>query len=1009
MRQIVRRPPDKEGSAHESRKLPVFLALGESPPVEMVITAVWLLVPRVLVRITHPLTVLAVVKSKFALVEPFPMPTLVGTVNAGLLLVKATVDTPILGAVRVAVQLPEPPGETVEGVQLRPDSKAGSDKEMETVCDVPFSFAVTTALEGAANVPACAANEPEDTPLDTVIAPGTVSAALLLDNAIDAVVPGGTGLVRLTVQVVEACASSVPAAQVSEDIPAGMMREIVAVAAVPFKVPVKVAVWFAATVSVETLNEAAAAPADTVTDDGAVNAGEALFVNVTTAPPESAPSDRVTVHVAFAFEESVVAVQFSPVTVGGGSSDMVAVAAGPFRAPVKVAVWFAVTVPVEMVKVAVVAPAATATDAGTFRTAGALFVRVTTAPSGNAGFDSVTVHPALAFEERVVNVHASPETAGGVSSDMVAVAVDPLSVAVRVAVWFAVKVPVVMLNVAAATPPVTVTDAGAVNAGDPLLTNTTDAPPVDAGLDRVTVHVVPPFEERVVRLHNTPRMVSSGCSQMVAVAVVPFRAPVRVAVAYADSVPVEMLNVPVVAPAGTDTDAGAVKVPCALFVNVTTAPPASAGPEIVTVHVVPLFEDRVVNEHESPLTVAGGSSRMVAVAVVPFKAAVSAAVWFAVTVPVEMLNVPLAAPAAIVTDAGADNTGDALLVTATMAPPVSAPAERVTVQAVPAFDDNAVAVQLKPVTAGSGWSDMVAVAVDPFKLAVNVAGWFAVTVPVEMLNVPLTTPAAIVTDAGADNTGDALLVNATTSPPPDAARDSVTVHVVLLLDDRVVAVHETPRMVAGGSRDTVAVAVEPFNVAVRVAVWFAVTVPVEILNAALTDPAATVTDAGAVNIGAPLFVNVTTAPPAGAAADSVTVHEVLAFEDNVVAVQLNPPTPVAGCSDSLAVAEDPFNVAVRIAVWFASTVPVEILNAALTFPAATVTDAGAVNTGAPLLVSVTTAPPAGAAFDSVTVHDVLLLEASDVNVHAIPRGVGSVSSEMVAVAVPLNVAVKVTF
>ena len=52
----------------------------------------------------------------------------------------------------------------------------------------------------------------------------------------------------------------------------------------------------------------------------------------------------------------------------------------------------------------------------------------------------------------------------------------------------------------------------------------------------------------------------------------------------------------------------------------------------------------------------------------------------------------------------------------------------------------------------------------------------------------------------------------------------------------------------------------------------------------------------------------------------------------------------------------------------AATAPVEILKLPVVAFAETVTDAGAVNAVAALLVSFTTDPPVGAAFDTVTVH-----------------------------------------
>ena len=60
------------------------------------------------------------------------------------------------------------------------------------------------------------------------------------------------------------------------------------------------------------------------------------------------------------------------------------------------------------------------------------------------------------------------------------------------------------------------------------------------------------------------------------------------------------------------------------------------------------------------------------------------------------------------------------------------------------------------------------------------------------------------------------------------------------------------------------------------------------MKAPVVAPPATVTEAGAVTIVGALFVNVTAAPPVGAACEIVAVHCVLALEDSVAAVQLSP-------------------------------------------------------------------------------------------------------------------------
>ncbi len=62
-----------------------------------------------------------------------------------------------------------------------------------------------------------------------------------------------------------------------------------------------------------------------------------------------------------------------------------------------------------------------------------------------------------------------------------------------------------------------------------------------------------------------------------------------------EMLPAEMLNVPVVVLAGTTNDAGAVRTEAALLVIVTVLPPPLEVPSNkVTVHEVPLFEERLV-------------------------------------------------------------------------------------------------------------------------------------------------------------------------------------------------------------------------------------------------------------------------------------------------------------------------------------------------------------------------------------------------------------------------------
>ncbi len=144
------------------------------------------------------------------------------------------------------------------------------------------------------------------------------------------------------------------------------------------------------------------------------------------------------------------------------------------------------------------------------------------------------------------------------------------------------------------------------------------------------------------------------------------------------------------------------------------------------------------------------------------------------------------------------------------------------------------------------------------------------------------------------------------------------------------------------------------------------TVVVETLNVPVVTPAATVIDAGTVNT-AFVFVNVTNAPPAGAAFVNVTVHVLDPFAPRLVGLHESEETSTAADRFTVVFAELLLYVAVIVALESLLTVVVETLNVPVATPAATVIDAGTVNT-AFVFVSVTSAPPAGATFVNVTVH-----------------------------------------
>ena len=136
-------------------------------------------------------------------------------------------------------------------------------------------------------------------------------------------------------------------------------------------------------------------------------------------------------------------------------------------------------------------------------------------------------------------------------------------------------------------------------------------------------------------------------------------------------------------------------------------------------------------------------------------------------------------------------------------------------------------------------------------------------------------PAGTVTDAG---TVRALveLDKATVVPPEGAALESPTVQVVLAFCARVIALHCREEIRTGATNTIDVLAEELPRVALMVAVWPELIVPVLTVKEAEVALAATVTEAGTVR-RAVLLATETGMPPAGAAWERTTVQEVLAF------------------------------------------------------------------------------------------------------------------------------------
>ena len=157
------------------------------------------------------------------------------------------------------------------------------------------------------------------------------------------------------------------------------------------------------------------------------------------------------------------------------------------------------------------------------------------------------------------------------------------------------------------------------------------------------------------------------------------------------------------------------------------------------------------------------------------------------------------------------------------------------------------------------------------------------------VNVAVVAPAATVTLAGTVAEAE-LSESDTLAPPFGAAALSLTVPVEAFPPTTVDGLTETVESVgpvaAGGFTVSTAVCVAPAKTAEIVADVDAVTDVVVMVNVALVAPAATVTLAGTA-AAAELSESDTAAPPAGAAALSVTVP-----------VDELPPTTVDGLSDT---------------------------------------------------------------------------------------------------------------
>ena len=238
-------------------------------------------------------------------------------------------------------------------------------------------------------------------------------------------------------------------------------------------------------------------------------------------------------------------------------------------------------------------------------------------------------------------------------------------------------------------------------------------------------------------------------------------------------VPAVAVKVVVVDAAGTVTDPGTLNA-VALLDRATVPPPVF---DRVTVQVLVRLLVSEFGVHERVLTATAVASETEAVRVLPFKEAVTVAVWSAAIVPAVAVKVAVVDPAGTVTDPGTVSAA-ALLDRATVPPPVF---DRVTVQVLVRLLVSEFGVHERALTATAVASETEAVRVLPFNVAVRVAVWSAAIVPAVAVKVAVVDPAGTVTDPG--TVSAAALLDRATVPPPVFDRVTVQVLVRLLLKE----------------------------------------------------------------------------------------------------------------------------------------------------------------------------------------------------------------------------------
>lgn len=315
----------------------------------------------------------------------------------------------------------------------------------------------------------------------------------------------------------------------------------------------------------------------------------------------------------------------------------------------------------------------------------------------------------------------------------------------------------------------TTTVAGTVAAAVLLLLRLTVSPP--AGADEVSVSVAVEVEPpATVAGESESAFSAGGLTVRAAPLLEPLSVAVTVALVTAPTASVETVKVPLVAPAGIESEAGTVAAALSLL-RATVTPPVGAASLKVRVAVLEAPPARLAGERVTELT-----EMVVTVSVVVTVAAPAVAAIVAATV--EPTGVVVTAKVAEVLPAGTVAVAGTLAAALSLDSAIAMPAAgagpvKVTVPVLESPPKTETGATLTPAKTGA-LTENTAVALEPFALAPMVATVLTATAPVATVKVALVEFAVTLTVPGTVAAGLSLL-RATTIPPAGAGAVRVTV------------------------------------------------------------------------------------------------------------------------------------------------------------------------------------------------------------------------------------------